>query len=160
MNGSDEATGTDSVPIVWYAPHWGGNGKGGVMSRKAYTGIGVWIDHRKAVLVHVGQGDPEAQTVRSGVSVKDQADGVPPQDTPEDSSRSQLEKYYRKILRGLRDAQVVFLFGPGEAKLELKRMLLRSRTLAGKLVGLETTEAMTDEQIVARVREVFKQHTP
>ena len=49
----------------------------------------------------------------------------------------------------------VLIFGPGEAKLELKERLSRSAALAERIVGIETTDKLTDPQIVAKVKEHY-----
>jgi hypothetical protein len=46
------------------------------------------------------------------------------------------------------------IFGPGEAKGELKERLER-HNLGGSIVGIETADKMTDRQIAAKVRQYF-----
>jgi hypothetical protein len=46
------------------------------------------------------------------------------------------------------------IFGPGEAKGELKRRLA-SMKLADRVTAVETADKMTDPQIVAKVRTYF-----
>jgi hypothetical protein len=46
------------------------------------------------------------------------------------------------------------IFGPGEAKGELVKRLERDET-AGRIIGLETVDKMTDRQIAERVRQQF-----
>jgi uncharacterized membrane protein YqiK len=47
--------------------------------------------------------------------------------------------------------------GPGEAKGELKKRLVRNK-LHGRIVGIETIERMTDREIAAKVRRYFKEN--
>ena len=51
--------------------------------------------------------------------------------------------------------EAVLIFGPGEAKLQLKERLSRSKALSEHIVGIETTDKLTDPQIVAKVKEHF-----
>ena len=53
-----------------------------------------------------------------------------------------------------RDAEAILLFGPGEAKGELKKRIERDK-LGGRIVGVETVDKMTDRQIAAKVRQHF-----
>jgi hypothetical protein len=46
------------------------------------------------------------------------------------------------------------IFGPGEAKVELKKRLEKVK-LHGNIVGMETVDTMTDNQIVSKVRQHF-----
>jgi hypothetical protein len=48
------------------------------------------------------------------------------------------------------------IFGPGEAKGELKKRL-ESKGLGGRIVGVETTDKMTERQIAAKVRAYFQE---
>ena len=58
-------------------------------------------------------------------------------------------------IASIRDAQSILLFGPGEAKGELKKRLERIG-LGERIVGVETVDKMTDRQIAAKVRRHFK----
>jgi hypothetical protein len=54
----------------------------------------------------------------------------------------------------IRDADSILIFGPGEAKGELKARLEKDK-LGGRVVGIETSDKMTDPQIVAKVRDHY-----
>jgi hypothetical protein len=53
-------------------------------------------------------------------------------------------------------AESILIFGPGEAKGELKERLER-KNLGGSILGIETVDKMTDRQIAAKVRQYFPQ---
>ena len=59
---------------------------------------------------------------------------------------------YDEVIRQLEQPEAVLIFGPGEAKLQLKERLSRSKALAERIVGIETTDKLTDPQIVAKVK--------
>ena len=65
-----------------------------------------------------------------------------------------LNTYYEKVISCLRDAESIFLFGPGEAKGELEKRIEKDN-LGDHIVGVETADKMTDPQIVAKVKEHF-----
>ena len=54
----------------------------------------------------------------------------------------------------IRDAESILIFGPVEAKGELKKHLEREG-LGGRIVGIETVDKMTEPQITAKVRQYF-----
>jgi stalled ribosome rescue protein Dom34 len=66
-----------------------------------------------------------------------------------------LARYYDEIISHLRDAGTVLIFGPGEAKGELKKRLEKDKASV-QLVTMETTDKMTEPQIVAHVRHHFE----
>jgi hypothetical protein len=61
----------------------------------------------------------------------------------------------RQLVRKFRP----LLFGPGEAKGELKKRLVKMK-LGERVAAVETADKMTDGQIAAKVRDYFKEHPP
>ena len=70
--------------------------------------------------------------------------------------RHHLNAYYRKLIHAIRDAQEIFIFGPAQAKMELKIKILKSGPLSHKVVGTETADTMAENQLVARAREICR----
>jgi hypothetical protein len=66
-----------------------------------------------------------------------------------------LDRYYDAVSRQLTEADELFIFGPGDAKLELKERLRRSKAHSERSIGIETADKLTDPQIVAKVKEHF-----
>jgi hypothetical protein len=117
--------------------------------------IGIWIDHKKAVIVSASAGGVTAQTLESDVGPHTRYSG--PQDGVgekkyEDRHGQHLDQYYDEVIRQLGQPEALFIFGPGEAKLQLKERLSRSKTLSERVVGIETTDKLTDPQIIAKVK--------
>jgi hypothetical protein len=73
----------------------------------------------------------------------------------EDRHGQHLDRYYDEVISQLGQPEAVLIFGPGEAKLQLKERLSRSKALAERIVGIETTDKLTDPQIVAKVKEHY-----
>ena len=130
------------------------------------TTVGVWIDHRKAVVVLVtDEGEiaeltiskVEKQLRRSGDSPlkgRYESQLVPSDDSQQKRSTGQLNIYYDAVIASVRKADSILLFGPGEAKGELQERIEKSR-LRGRIVAVETAERMTDRQIAAKARQYF-----
>jgi hypothetical protein len=127
---------------------------------------GLWIDHRKAVIVVVtDQGEEtkliiskaEKQLRRSGDSPMKghyEPQQVPASDSRQKTYTGHLNIYYDAIIACVRDAESILIFGPGEAKGELKKRLERDK-LGGRIVGIETVDKMSDHQIAIKVRQYF-----
>ncbi len=132
---------------------------------------GIWIDHRKAVIVSILPEGQQIDTVLSNVEKHAQRGGDSPlkgpyeaQQVPADDKRQRaltghLNLYYDAIIAKAAAADALFIFGPGEAKGELKRRL-EHRHLSARVVDVETSEAMTDRQISAKVRMYFQSAAP
>ena len=130
------------------------------------TNVGLWIDHRKAVIVAVTD-QAEATTLiiskiekqpgRSGGArsiTPYESQQVPADDTRERKFTGHLNIYYDAVIASIRDAESILIFGPGEAKGELKKRLEGDK-LGGRIVSIETVDKMTDRQIAAKVRQHF-----
>ena len=128
--------------------------------------IGLWIDHREAVLViltedteeilHITSSD-EKHIHYSGRSHSRTPEGlkeVTAEDQRDRRFENRLNKYYDEVIAAVRSADAIQIFGPGEAKGELKKRIERDGLKAHILV-VETTDKMTDRQIAAKVREHF-----
>ncbi len=126
----------------------------GAMNHK----VGIWIDHKKAVIVSASGDRVTAETLESDVGPHTRYST--PQDGGgekkyEDRHGQHLDRYYDEVISQLGQPEAVLIFGPGEAKLQLKERLSRSKALAERIVGIETTDKLTDPQIVAKVKEHY-----
>jgi hypothetical protein len=134
--------------------------------------MGLWIDHKKAIVVTLKNGTEEIRTIESGADRRVRLSGGSRSHTPygaqnitSDSQRharykKQLTVFYRTLIDTLREAESLYLIGPGRAKNELKREIEKVKPLRGKIVAVETTDKMTDRQIIAAVRSFFRKMPP
>jgi stalled ribosome rescue protein Dom34 len=117
------------------------------------TAVGLWIDHRQAVIVSVAGNAENIQRISSNVERHHRQSGTsaPADDARQRELTEHLNSYYEEVVSRIRDAESILIFGPGEAKGELKARLENDK-LGGRVVGIETSDKMTDPQIVAKVR--------
>ena len=131
---------------------------------------GLWLDHREAVVVALTDAGHETTRVRSGSEKHPGRASSPSEgkfkgrEAPADDSRQneltgELVRYYDEIISTLRGAVSIFIFGPGEAKEELKRRFDLHK-IDGRSMTAETAGQMTEAQIVAMVRRHFKSDAP
>ncbi len=133
--------------------------------------IGLWIDHRKAVIILISAEGEEIREVRSQV---DRQPGringersnepfeslqIPADDTTDRRFAHHLTSYYDEVIDSIHEADSLFIFGPGEAKGEFLKRLEKCKP-SGRLVHVRTEDKMTDRQIAAKVREFFKEENP
>ena len=120
--------------------------------------VGVWLDHKSAVIVSTSAGNVSSKTLESEVGSHPRysgQEGGGGEKKYEQRHGEQLDRYYDDIISQLGLPEAVLIFGPGEAKLELKERLSRSKALSGCTVDLETADRLTDPQIVAKVKDHF-----
>jgi hypothetical protein len=120
--------------------------------------VGLWIDHKRAVIVFVAGKDTDTKLISSNIEKHHQQSGVatPADDVRQRESTGRLNSFYDEVVSCIRDADSILILGPGEAKGELKHRLERDN-LSRRIVGIKTSDKMTDKQIVAVVRGHFNQ---
>ena len=130
------------------------------------TKVGLWIDHRKALIIAFTNKGEEIRLIISNVekqpgrsrgkrsTMSYESQLVPADDSRQKTFTGHLNIYYDAVIACIRDAESILIFGPGEAKGELKKRLERDK-LDGRIVGIETVDKMTDHQIAVKVRQYF-----
>jgi len=120
--------------------------------------VGIWLDHKNAVIVSTSAGHVTTKAVESNVEAHPhyagQQDGGG-EKKYEERHGQQLDRYYDDVISQIGVPDALLIFGPGEAKMELKERLRRSKAFSECTVALETTDKLTDPQIVAKVKEHF-----
>ena len=130
------------------------------------TTVGLWIDHRKAIVVAVTDKGEETGLVISKAEKQLRRSGdsplkgsYEPSQVPASNRRQRaltghLNIYYDAVIASIGDAESILIFGPGDAKGELEKRLKRSK-LGGRIIDIETVDKMTDRQIAAKVRQHY-----
>ncbi|HSL45875.1 MAG TPA: hypothetical protein VK897_20750 [Anaerolineales bacterium] len=122
---------------------------------------GLWIDHREAVIVVLTDKDEKITRIKSDAEKQirfpggSRKDGLQKTEAVRDKRLEQdLGKYFDNVIANIREAGLIQIFGPGEAKGELVKRL-EAEGLKERIVEVETMDKMTDNQIAAKVREYF-----
>ena len=123
--------------------------------------VGLWIDHREAVLVTITTEGEETTRIYSDIEVDAQfsdrsrsAGSQTAENMQDRKYTNNLGRYFDAIVEYIRDADSIQIFGPGEAKGELVKHL-KSKNLEKRIVSIETTDKLTDPQIAAKVRQHY-----
>lgn len=121
--------------------------------------IGLWIDHREAVIIVLSDKEEQIIHVKSNVEKQIRYAGGSRKDGLQTTEAirgkrldSQLGNYFDDIIDHIRNADTLQIFGPGEAKVELEQRI-KHEGLKARIRIIETTDKMTDRQIAAKVRE-------
>lgn len=133
--------------------------------------IGLWIDHRRAVIVLASGSDADIKIILShadrqpgrqdGVRTgeKHEALQVPADDVKDRKFQQRLNTYYDEVIACVHEAESLLIFGPGEGKGEFRKRLEKEKP-GTRTVKLETVDKMSDRQVAARVRDYFQQAAP
>ena len=127
--------------------------------------VGLWIDHKQAYvisdqdgIVEVIPSHIEPPTHYSGGT---QLGGKLNQKTDtefrkSDRFRLQLKKYYQQVISALKDANSILIIGPGEAKIEFEKALMKYKSLQNRVRKVETADKMTKNQMIAYVKKFYQ----
>ncbi len=134
--------------------------------RHLITEVGLWIDHKEAIIVSL-KGDKEETKLISSESGKHlRYSGSSHSKTPEgmkevtsEDGRDRkfgnvLNEFYDEVVSAVRGAETIQIFGPGEAKGELEKRLERAG-LKEHVLAVEPADKMTQPEIAAKVRKHF-----
>jgi len=128
--------------------------------------LGLWIDHQKAVIVSITETGEKIKEILSKVETQPRRSGdspmkgsyealqVPADDSQQKTLTQDFNIYYDEVISSIREAKSIFIFGPSSAKDELKERL-DGNNLGANIVGMETSDSMTNPQIAAKVRRFF-----
>jgi hypothetical protein len=129
--------------------------------------IGLWIDHRKAVIALLSGDEEEIKVILSHADWQPgRSDGkrstepyetlqAPADDVKDRRFEHQLNTYYDDVIVHVHEAESLMIFGPGEAKGEFRKRLEKEKP-GGRTVRMETADKMTDGQVAAKVRDYFE----
>jgi hypothetical protein len=141
----------------------------GIMGETMKTKVGLWIDHEQAIIEALTSAGEAMLTIKSKVEKQPGRYGgirsITPYETQQKSADDSLQRrytgqlniFYDAVIASVREATEILIFGPSEAKGELKRRLVRNG-LGGRVVGVETTGKMTDRQVAAKVKKHFQEN--
>lgn len=127
--------------------------------------VGLWIDHKQAyaiwyqdgrVEVILSQIEPPAHYsggTQLGGKLSQAADV---ELRHNDRFRLQLHKYYQQVIAALKNADSIFIMGPGKAKIELEKAIKKNKNMQKRILKIETADKMTKNQMVAYVRKFYQ----
>lgn len=130
------------------------------------TVAGLWIDHRKAFLVMISESGETTREILSntekqlgrvaGVKLNTPFEPlrVKADDAQERGFDGRMDVFYKEVSALLKDAGSILIFGPGEAKDELKKYMEKNGK-GGSITAVEAADKLTDNQIAAKVRGFF-----
>jgi stalled ribosome rescue protein Dom34 len=114
----------------------------------------VWIDHTKAIVMHVSPDDVEKSTIEPthpSHKVHGHAGTLGSGRTPDD------QDFLHRVVVSLQGAKEILIVGPAQAKLQLvKHIHAHDPALVDKVVGVESVDHPTDGQLVAYARKYFR----
>ena len=120
--------------------------------------IVVWLDHREAILLSFNDAHLlHEEELFSDVAPHTHGGGWS-QRRIETHRHAILDHFYEEIIQNLTGADEILIYGPGQAKHELRSRIERHKGLRGKVVDLITTDKISEEQFIQEAEEYFSLH--
>lgn len=120
--------------------------------------VGVWMDHFQAFLFSVPAGGKKnAYALQESIETTEPEDHERQSEHTIHNAEQKLRmKHFRSIATHIGAFDEILLFGPGTAQEELRNQLSEDVHFRGKRVAVESAGHITQNQMVAKVREYFE----
>ncbi len=130
--------------------------------------VGIWIDKRTAKIISDNGGWGIKKVIDSNLEEFHPKGGSGtrlkggPQDVVQDGKylereKHQLKDYFKAIAAELKNVDAIVIFGPAETGRKLDQEIRQHhKQYTGSLLGVEKGDGITDNQMVAWVREYFE----
>jgi hypothetical protein len=129
---------------------------------------GIWIDSTKAVIVTLNDGKEFVCEVQSDLENKVYHDKegdkgsfqgnqhIDSDKTFEERKKHQMNNFLKNVVSSVDGSDELYLFGPAETKNKLQQKIKEDKSAkAGKSLTVETSDNMTSNQIVAKVKQFY-----
>jgi hypothetical protein len=130
--------------------------------------VGVWIDLKEAHIITLSEGSIYSKTIYSEVETRIRNEGEKKQFgrfgdqylVDEKGIKNRIEefthRYLISILKELKSADEIMVFGPAQTKGKLQKVILNDPEVAAKLKAVQVSENMTHNQKIAFVKDFYK----
>ncbi len=131
------------------------------------TKTGIWIDTKKAVIVHISGNSQKITSLESNIESRERVEGeskqfgrfrdqyLNPEKGKQNRRLHQAREFFKDLIPHINRSENVVIFGPAQMKFELEKIIKNDNKLSSKLVGVESADSMTDNQVAAWVRGYF-----
>jgi stalled ribosome rescue protein Dom34 len=129
--------------------------------------VGIWIDKKEAKIVTIEAGNERLDTIESDAEDFNPVGGSGtrlkggPQDVVQDSKylereKHQLAEFFKEIAIKIADSDAIVILGPAQTGGKLyKELLEKYSQFNEETISVEKTDNMTDNQIMAWVRDYY-----
>ena len=133
---------------------------------------GIWIDHRKAIMVSLDGENCEVSEMESGAENHYHPSGgwksggtsvaqsVVKEQSAEERRNHQYRTFYHNIMKTLEDKCTVYIFGPAEAKIELEKEMNLTKYPHIDVSAVEACDKLSKHDIIEKVKSHFHFNSP
>lgn len=131
-----------------------------IIKMKNIEKTGIWVDFDKAYIIELKNQQESIKKINSNIEHFNVHGGARsktangPQDTVSESkilerNQHQQKEFFTHLINTINPKSEVVIFGPAEAKINLKKELLAHSAFRNKAIPVETSDSMTENQMIA-----------
>ncbi|WP_372745601.1 hypothetical protein [Lutibacter sp.] len=130
--------------------------------------IGIWLDSKQAFIINLSNGNHTIKTIESNIEFRERVEGeskkfgrfggqyITYEKNRENKQAFQTNEFIKNLLKELTNCDSFVIFGPSKMKKILKKEIKNNMLLAPKLLGVFKSDQLTENQLVAWVKDYFK----
>ncbi|MBI9041705.1 hypothetical protein [Lutibacter sp.] len=130
--------------------------------------IGIWIDSKQAFIIKLSNDKHTIKTIESNIEFRERVEGeskkfgrfggqyITYEKNKENKQLLQTNEYIKKLLKEISNCDSFVIFGPSKMKKILKKEIKNNMLLAPKLLGVFKSEQLTENQMIAWVKDYYK----
>jgi stalled ribosome rescue protein Dom34 len=119
--------------------------------QKQYAGV--WLDNHHAMII-TKEGEEDYSILNKLKSTENQRSGS--EHSMNNAKQGEHLKYFKALSTMLIPYDDILLFGPGQSQEQFQRHLKEDTQFNNKQISIDSSDQLTDPQMIAKVREYFK----
>ena len=130
--------------------------------------IGIWIDTKQAFIIKLSNNEHSLKKIESNIETRERVAGetkkfgrfgnqyLTYEKNQENKRNHQTNQFLKEVLKEVVNCDSLVLFGPSRMKKLVEKEVANNMQIADKLSGVSNAELLTQNQMVAWVKEYFK----
>ena len=131
--------------------------------------IGIWIDTKQAVIIKLSNNNHSVQVIESNIETRERVAGETKkygrfggqymtfEKNKLNRKIEQTNQFIKNLFKEIENCESVVLFGPSKMKNIFEKELKNNMQLANKLTGVYNSKLLTENQMVAWVKDFYKE---
>lgn len=132
--------------------------------------MGIWIDTKQAIIVKLSKESHSVKKIESNIETRERVSGeakkygrfgnqyLTYEKNRKHKKNEQTNLYMKNLLKEIGNCDEVVLFGPANMKKILEKEINGNLQFVNKLAGVYNAELLTENQMVAWVKDFYKKN--
>lgn len=130
--------------------------------------IGIWIDTKQAVIIKLSNESHSIKVIKSNIDTRERVPGgskkygrfagqyMTFEKNKLNKRNEQTNHFIKTLFKEVQNCNAIVLFGPSKMKTIFEKELKKNMQLGTKLVGVFNAKLLTENQMVAWVKDFYK----